>query len=158
MGWLQRVFKRKLMALVVKYVIAYIDKIDEALIDELDKWVDNQIRQIIGPEWLEELALDLEQAVVDDVVKYFLPDIKQWVKDNIKLIIQNAQNPAALVKKMAEDIGDELAEPQELMVDSEGHELKNVSVLDEDLKPEQAEPDADDEPEPKQKKKGKKRN
>jgi len=108
MNWFKKLIKRKVMGLVIKYVVQYVKDINNFTIDELDAWIDEKIKEAIKIEWIEELALDLEQVIIDDVIKYFLPDIKAWVIKNIKLVVQNAQNQTAIVQKMSMEIGDEL--------------------------------------------------
>lgn len=110
MGWVKKLIKRKIMAMVVDYVIMFTKTVTPETIDDFDRLIDDYIKVIIKADWLEKLALDAEQVIIDDIIKHFLPEIKAWVIANAKLIIQNAQNPEVLIKRMADEIGDEIAD------------------------------------------------
>lgn len=107
MDWLKKIVQRKLMAVVLNHVIAFIRNVDIDKINSLDLIIDAQIQKLIVLDWLEELALDAEQVIIDDLVKVFLPDIKVWCEKNIKTIFDhaNAREPnSKLLAAMASDL------------------------------------------------------
>jgi hypothetical protein len=100
MNWIKKLLYQKVLAYVIFMVNKKIDSVDNKDIDKVDTFIDGYIKRYIKEEWAEGLVLDIEQAMIDNIIKEFLPDIKKYIKKHIKSIAKNQGNSALLIRKM----------------------------------------------------------
>ena len=83
--WVMRKLKKKAIALLKKEALAFVNSIDHKDIDLLDGKVDQWVMDLIPPhmDWIERLVLTLED-ILKDSLKEWLPEIKEWVRWQIK--------------------------------------------------------------------------